>query len=575
MKTLDKITAGRIEQALKLAGVPESVIKKAKEAGGDFFENLIKEKAITEERLLNLLSRIYGVPYVDLRTLQIKPGIIKLIPQSTAEKNLILPIGRVGPNLRLAMADPSDLQIIERLRFSTGFKIEPYVALPFRIKEKLEEVYGKIEEDLFSKIQEEIKLQQEQDEDIQTEEPGTSREIVSLDNLKQLATQAPIVKLVNAIILEALKRGASDIHVEPFEKELRIRYRIDGVLHVVARYKPEIREAVSARFKVLSNLDIAEKRLPQDGRMSVMYRGRKIDFRVSTLPTVYGEKIVLRVLDKGSLKLDLSKLGFEEREYKLLMRAIKAPYGMVLVTGPTGSGKTTTLYSCLLTVNTPEVNIMTAEDPVEYNLYGINQVQIRHDIGLDFARVLRAFLRQDPDIIMVGEIRDRETAQIAVESALTGHLVFSTLHTNDAPNTVTRLLDMGIEPFLVSSSLLLVVAQRLARKICPKCKKPYKYPKEVLMEVGFTEEEAEKIQTYRGEGCEYCGGTGYKGRVGLYEIMEITSAVRNAILKGKTSDDIRNIAVSEGMRTLRDMGKIKILKGETTPEEVLRVTRSY
>ncbi|WP_456485027.1 type IV-A pilus assembly ATPase PilB [Desulfurobacterium sp.] len=572
---MDKAILRQIEKKLVELGIPLEKLEKIKKTNEDFFEGLIKNNLIKEETLLQILSQVYGVPSVDLREISLDEDIVKIIPQSTAEKNMLLPIGRIGPNLKLAMADPSDLQTIERLRFSTGFKIEPYVALPFRIKHKLEEVYGKIEEDFFSKLRQELLTEKESAEIEDLEETPVKENVVSLDNLKQLATQAPIVKLVNAIVLEALKRGASDIHIEPFEKELRIRYRIDGVLHVVGKYSPEIKDAVSARFKVLSNLDIAEKRLPQDGRMSVKYKGRKIDFRVSTLPTVFGEKIVLRILDKGNLQLDLSKLGLEEREYKLLMKAIKAPYGMVLVTGPTGSGKTTTLYSSLLTVNTPEINIMTAEDPVEYNLYGINQVQIKHEIGLDFARVLRAFLRQDPDIIMVGEIRDKETAQIAIESALTGHLVFSTLHTNDAPSTVTRLLDMGIEPFLVSSSVLLVIAQRLARRICPKCKEPYKYPIEVLMEVGFSKEEAATIKTYRGKGCDYCNGTGYKGRVGFYEVLEMSHKVRDAILKGKTSDDIRQIAILEGMRTLRDIGRIKIAKGDTTPEEVLRVTREY
>ncbi|WP_456465300.1 type IV-A pilus assembly ATPase PilB [Desulfurobacterium sp.] len=572
---MDKAILRQIEKKLVELGIPLEKLEKIKKTNEDFFEGLIKNNLIKEETLLQILSQVYGVPSVDLREISLDEDIVKIIPQSTAEKNMLLPIGRIGPNLKLAMADPSDLQTIERLRFSTGFKIEPYVALPFRIKHKLEEVYGKIEEDFFSKLRQELLTEKESAEIEDLEETPVKENVVSLDNLKQLATQAPIVKLVNAIVLEALKRGASDIHIEPFEKELRIRYRIDGVLHVVGKYSPEIKDAVSARFKVLSNLDIAEKRLPQDGRMSVKYKGRKIDFRVSTLPTVFGEKIVLRILDKGNLQLDLSKLGLEEREYKLLMKAIKAPYGMVLVTGPTGSGKTTTLYSSLLTVNTPEVNIMTAEDPVEYNLYGINQVQIKHEIGLDFARVLRAFLRQDPDIIMVGEIRDKETAQIAIESALTGHLVFSTLHTNDAPSTVTRLLDMGIEPFLVSSSVLLVIAQRLARRICPKCKEPYKYPIEVLMEVGFSKEQAATIKTYRGKGCDYCNGTGYKGRVGFYEVLEMSHKVRDAILKGKTSDDIRQIAILEGMRTLRDIGRIKIAKGDTTPEEVLRVTREY
>ncbi|RUM40714.1 MAG: type IV-A pilus assembly ATPase PilB [Desulfurobacterium sp.] len=552
-------------------GIPQNLIEKGKE---EWLKYLIDSKVITEEKLLSLLSEFFGVPYVDLREVSISPEIVKIVPRATAEKSILIPFAKSGPTLRLAMADPSDVQVRERVRFSTGYRIQPYVALPFRIKEKLQEVYGKTEEEFFSRLKSEF-LKESTEKELETEEVDTKSNVISLDDLKQLATQAPIVKLVNAIIIEALRKGASDIHVEPFEKELRIRYRIDGVLQLVAKYPVEIKDAVTARFKVLSNLDIAEKRLPQDGRMKVKFRGREIDFRVSTVPTIYGEKIVLRILDRESLKLDLSELGLEEREYKLLDKAIHSPYGMVLVTGPTGSGKTTTLYSSLLTINTPEVNIMTVEDPVEYNLYGINQVQVKPEIGLTFARVLRAFLRQDPDIIMVGEVRDVETAEIAIEAALTGHLVLSTLHTNDAPSTVTRLIDMGIENFLVSSSVILVIAQRLARKICPHCKEPHQYPPEVLKEVSFTDEEIDGLQTFKGRGCERCDYTGYKGRVAIYEVMEMLPEIRDAVIKGKNSDEIREIARRYGMRTLREIGRIKIAKGITTPEEVLRVTRNY
>jgi len=550
-------------------GIPLQLLKRE-----NWEEELIKKKIVSEEKLLSLLSEFYGVPYVDLRNVEIPSDVIKIVPRSTAEKALLVPFEKKGPTLKLAMADPSDVQTRERIRFTTGFKIQPYVALPFRIKEKLEEVYGKVEEEFFSRLKSEIMKESSREEE-EIGELNISAQVISLDDLKSLASQAPIVKLVNALIIEALKKGASDIHIEPFEKELRIRYRIDGVLHEVAKYQPDIKDAVVARIKVLSGLDIAEKRLPQDGRMKAKYQGRDIDFRVSTVPTVYGEKVVLRILDKGALKLDLSELGLEDREYELLKKAIFSPYGMVLVTGPTGSGKTTTLYSSLLTVNKPEVNIMTVEDPVEYNLYGINQVQVNPEIGLTFARALRAFLRQDPDIIMVGEIRDTETAEIAVEAALTGHLVLSTLHTNDAPSTVTRLVDMGIEPFLVSSSVILVIAQRLARRICPYCKEPYRYPKEVLLEVGFKPEEIESLQTFKGRGCEKCDFTGYKGRVALYEVMEVVPEIRDAIVKGKNADEIREIAKKHGMRTLREVGRIKIARGITTPEEVLRVTRSY
>ncbi len=551
-------------------GVPPQLLK-----GPDWERTLIEKKVVTEDKLLSLLSEFYNFPAVDLRKIEIPPDIVKIVPRVTAEKFLVLPFDKKGPVLKLAMANPSDIQIRERIRFTTGFKVQPYVALPFRIREKLIEVYGKAEEEFFSRLKSELEKEKVASETEGFETVSITSQVVSLDDLKSLASQAPIVKLVNALILEAIQKGASDIHIEPFEKELRIRYRVDGVLRVVAKYSPEIKDAVVARIKVLSGLDIAEKRLPQDGRMKATFKGRQIDFRVSTVPTIYGEKVVLRILDKGALKLDLSELGLEEREYNLLLKAIHSPYGMVLVTGPTGSGKTTTLYSSLLTVNKPEVNIMTVEDPVEYNLYGINQVQVNPEIGLTFARALRAFLRQDPDIIMVGEIRDTETAEIGVEAALTGHLVLSTLHTNDAPSTVTRLVDMGIEPFLVSSSVILVIAQRLARQICPYCKEPYKYPPEVLKEVGFTDEEIAHLQTYKGKGCEKCDYTGYKGRVALYEVMEVVPEIKDAIVKGKNADEIRKLAKKHGMRTLREIGRIKIAKGITTPEEVLRVTRSY
>jgi len=552
-------------------GIPLQLLK-----GENWERTLIDKRIVSEEKLLDIFSQFYGVPPVDLRKIEIPPEVIKTVPRSTAEKSLLVPFEKKGPSLKVAMADPSDVQTREKIRFSTGFKVQPFVALSFRIAQKLEEAYGKVEEELFSRLKSEILKESSGKEEVgEVEIASVSAKVVSLDDLKSLASQAPIVKLVNAIILEALKKGASDIHIEPFEKELRIRYRIDGILHEVAKYQPDIKDAVVARIKVMSNLDIAEKRLPQDGRMKAKYQGRDIDFRVSTVPTVYGEKVVLRILDKGALKLDLSQLGLEEREYELLKRGIFSPYGMVLVTGPTGSGKTTTLYSSLLTVNKPEVNIMTVEDPVEYNLYGINQVQVNPEIGLTFARALRAFLRQDPDIIMVGEIRDAETAEIAVEAALTGHLVLSTLHTNDAPSTVTRLVEMGIEPFLVSSSVILVIAQRLARRICPHCKEPYRYSDEVLLEVGFSPEEIRNLKTYKGRGCELCDYTGYKGRVALYEVMEVVPEIRDAIVKGKNADEIRKIAKKHGMRTLREIGRIKIAKGVTTPEEVLRVTRSY
>ncbi|WP_297446224.1 GspE/PulE family protein, partial [Desulfurobacterium sp.] len=383
-------------------------------------------------------------------------------------------------------------------------------------------------------------------------------------------------KLFKLIIAEAINKKASDIHIEPFENYVRIRYRIDGILQVpkgLDRLPVQLKNQLTTKFKLAAGMNIAEKRVPQDGRIRVELKDRVIDFRVSCLPVIHGEKIVLRMLDKSNLQLELEKLGFEDREYNLITKAIRQPYGMILVTGPTGSGKTTTLYSCLMKVNSPQVNITTAEDPVEYSIEGINQVQINPQVGLTFAEALRAFLRQDPDIILVGEIRDKETAEIGIESALTGHLVLSTLHTNDSVAAITRLEDMGIEKFLISSSVILVVAQRLARKICPKCKKPYQYPEEALKEVGFSEKEIPYLKTYKGKGCDYCNGTGYKGRVALYEVFEITPEIKDMIVRGKSEEEIRKKAVENGLRTLREIGKIKIAKGVTTPEEVLRVTR--
>jgi len=543
-------------------GIPPQLLQ-----GEKWDEELLRKKVVSEDRLLSLLSEFFAVPPIDLRRVKIPPELTKLIPKSLAESSLILPVEKSGPKLSLAMADPSDIQTKEKIRFSTGFNVQPLVALPFRIREKIEELYGEFDEEFLTKIRTEIMSKREEIDEAPSQ-------ILTLDDLRNLASQAPIVKLVNALIIEALKKGASDIHVEPFEDELRIRYRVDGVLREVARYRPDIKDAVVARIKVLSGLDIAEKRLPQDGRMRAKYQGRNVDFRVSTVPTIHGEKVVLRILDRGAVSLKLEELGLEEREYELLRRAISSPYGMVLVTGPTGSGKTTTLYSCISRINSPEINIMTVEDPVEYNIHGVNQVQVNPEIGLTFSRVLRAFLRQDPDVLMVGEIRDIETAEIAVEAALTGHLVLSTLHTNDAPSTITRLVEMGIEPFLVASSVITVVAQRLARKICPYCKRLYEYPEEVLREVGFTKEEIKKLTTYKGEGCERCDFTGYRGRVALFEVMEVSPQIREAIVKGKDSGEIARIAKEEGMRTLREIGKLKIAKGITTPEEILRITRS-
>ena len=538
-------------------------------------KKLVEGRSVTEEDLLSALSEYFGVPYVDLRNAEIPLATASAVPKETAESALVIPFELQGSVIKLAMADPTDIQVREQIRFATGRAVQAFVALPFRIKEKLTRIYGKAEGgDFFSKLEREVIEEAELDAIAEEGEVvARAEEVLSLGDLKQLATQAPIVKLVNALIFEALRRNASDIHIEPFEDELRVRFRMDGVLHTFAKYRSSITNAVVARIKVLSGMNIAERRLPQDGQIRARFHDREIDFRVSTVPTVHGEKVVLRILDKSGLRMNLEDLGFEDREYRLFKKAITAPYGMILVTGPTGSGKTTSLYSALLTVNTPEVNIMTVEDPVEYSLYGINQVQVKPSIGLTFASVLRSFLRQDPDIILVGEIRDAETAEIAIQAALTGHLVFSTLHTNDAPSTVTRLVDMGMERFLVSSSVILVIAQRLVRKICPYCKTEHHYPIGLLKSLGFSDEELATLKTYKGAGCKSCDYTGYKGRTALFEIMEITPEIRSAIVTGKTADHIRRLAKEHGMRTLREIGRIKVAKGITTPEEVLRVTR--
>jgi len=392
--------------------------------------------------------------------------------------------------------------------------------------------------------------------------------------LEKQATDAPVIKLVNKVMYDALNEGASDIHIEPYEKEFRVRYRIDGVLYVKLNPPLKLRDAIISRIKIMAKLDIAEKRLPQDGRIKIKTRHqgkiKELDFRVSVLPTLFGEKIVLRLLDREMLKLDMTKLGLESDSLKKLEKAILKPYGMILVTGPTGSGKTNTLYSAMSRINTPETNIITAEDPVEFNIPGINQLQVKEQIGLNFAAALRSFLRQDPNIILVGEIRDFETAEIAIKAALTGHLVLSTVHTNDAPSTVNRLMNMGIEPFLVASSLLLIVAQRLIRKICPECKEEYRIPLEALVDIGFTEEEARNVTIYKGRGCPFCGNTGYKGRMGLFEVLEISDNIRELVLVGASALEIRRKAMEEGMLTLRGSGLEKLRNGETTIEEVLR-----
>jgi type IV pilus assembly protein PilB len=527
--------------------------------------SLVKLGFIGEQDLALALARQHRLPAVDLERVKLDPKLLKLIPAEIAIKHAVLPLRRVGRTLTVAMVNPSDLGVLDDLKFITRFEIEPVIAGEFTLRRVIEREYDTADE----RINDLLK-QFEQDSDIEIVEQ--EEEDLSVGAIQAQIEDAPVVKLINGIMTDAVQRGASDIHFECYEKEIRVRYRIDGVLQEIMKPPIKMRAALISRFKILSDLNIAERRLPQDGRIKLRMGRRVIDFRVSTLPTLFGEKIVLRILDQGNLTLDLEKFGMEPKAEQDFMRAILNPYGMVLVTGPTGSGKTTTLYSALSRINTHEVNIMTAEDPVEYNLHGINQVQVRTEIGMTFAAALKAFLRQDPNIIMVGEIRDIETGGIAIKAALTGHLVLSTLHTNDAPSTITRMVDMGIEPFNVASAVNLITAQRLVRRICSKCKEPAKYTEDWLRAAGVSEEEAEGITFYKGKGCDECGNTGYRGRQGLYEVMAMSPQLRRMILLGASTADLREQAISEGMLTLRMDGMLKTQRGITTLEEVIKET---
>ncbi len=527
--------------------------------------SLVKLGFVGEEDLTRALAKQYGVPAVDLGRVKLDPKILRLIPSELALKQLVLPLRRVGRTLTVAMANPTDLGVIDDLKFITRFEIEPVVAGEFTLRKLLDREYDSVDERISALLQE-----FHEDEDI--ERIDEREEEVSVAALQAQVQEAPVVKLINGLLADAVQRGASDIHFECYEREVRVRYRIDGVLTEIMRPPMKMKAALISRFKILSDLNIAERRLPQDGRIKLRIGRRLIDFRVSTMPALFGEKIVLRILDKGNLTLDLEKFGMEEKAGKDFMRAIMNPYGMVLVTGPTGSGKTTTLYSALSKINTPEINIMTAEDPVEYNLYGINQLQVRPEIGLDFAKALRAFLRQDPNVIMVGEIRDLETGSIAIKAALTGHLVLSTLHTNDAPSTITRMVDMGIEPFNVASAVNLVTAQRLVRRVCESCKEPASYPHEYLHAAGLDPGEWKGVTFYRGKGCEECEGSGYRGRQGLYEVMAMSPVLRRMILQNASTAELRDKAVEDGMLTLRSDGMVKVRAGVTTLEEVVKET---
>jgi type IV pilus assembly protein PilB len=525
---------------------------------------LAKLGLVSEVDLTKVLARHHRMPAVDLSRFEVDPKILRLVPSELAMKHVILPLKREGRTLTIAVADPTDLGLLEDLKFITRYDVFPVLAGEYTLRTLIDKHYQATSD---QELQSLLKDMAESGEDVEVVE----------EQEEEVATQAqiedaPVVKLINGLLTDAVRRGASDIHIEPFEHEIRVRYRIDGALLEIMKPPLKMKAALTSRIKILSSLNIAERRVPQDGRLKLKMANRVIDFRVSTLPVLFGEKIVLRILDKGNLTLDLAKFGFEPKAEQDLMKAILNPYGMVLVTGPTGSGKTTTLYSALSRVNTPEVNIMTAEDPVEYNLMGINQVLVRNEIGLTFAAALRAFLRQDPNIIMIGEIRDIETGGIAIKAALTGHLVLSTLHTNDAPSTITRMIDMGIEAFNVASAVNLVVAQRLIRRICSKCKAPHRYTDEELQSLGTDLESLRAIPFMRGAGCEACTGTGYKGRAGLYEVMALSPELRRMILRGASVADIQSQAVAEGMLTLRMDGLKKIERGITTLEEVVKET---
>jgi type IV pilus assembly protein PilB len=570
-----------------------------REHGGRLGYNLVKLGLVTDDMITAVLSRQYGIPSVNLDLFQIDESVLRLIPQEVSQKYSVLPLSRVGATLTLAMVDPTNVFAMDDIKFMTGLNVEPVVAAEASIQQAISNYYGSSREiELASVVVDEVVFEGAQKNsngggithadlvsldslDFDTDRMGDvevveDNEEIDLSTLSRMSEDAPVVRLVNVLLVDALRRGASDIHIEPYEKELRIRFRIDGVLYDVMRPPLKLRDALISRVKIMSKLDISEKRLPQDGRIKIKVkvdaRSRELDFRVSTLPTLFGEKVVLRLLDKENLMLDMTKLGFEPDSLVKFQRNISKPYGMVLVTGPTGSGKTNTLYSALQSLNTVDTNIMTAEDPVEFNLMGINQVQMKEQIGLNFAAALRAFLRQDPNIILVGEIRDFETAEIAIKAALTGHLVLSTLHTNDAPSTISRLMNMGIEPFLVATSVNLIQAQRLIRRICKDCKRDHPTPVEALMEVGFSADEAKTLKTYKGKGCSTCNNTGYKGRVGLYEVMEINDEIRELILIGASALELRKKAIEDGMITLRESGLHKIRSGITTLEEVVRET---
>ncbi len=552
------LTEEQVEKALTLQ----------QKDGGRLGSILVRLGYIEEQTLLDFLSKQYGVKSIDLNKVEIDTATTKLIPTEVVQKYSVIPVRRVGSVITIAMLDPSNIFAIDDIKFMTGYDVEVVVASETAIAAAMARYY----DTSALNLQQVLKSMDVTDEGLDILSERETEEQVDLRELKEAVEEAPVVKLVNLILSDAIKKGSSDIHIEAYEKKFRVRYRIDGVLYEVMNPPLKLRAALTSRLKIMAELDIAERRLPQDGRIKLKMKDREIDLRVSTLPCLFGEKVVLRILDKGALSFDLKKLGFEQKAMDDLTKAIHSPFGMVLVTGPTGSGKSTTLYSALQQINEVGVNIMTAEDPVEYNMLGVNQVQMKEEIGLNFAAALRSFLRQDPDVVLVGEIRDYETAEIAVKAALTGHLVLSTLHTNDAPSTITRLLNMGIEPFLVASSVVIIIAQRLVRRICKECKEEEKIQAAVLQDIGFSEQEAKTTTCYKGKGCPSCNDTGYRGRVALYEVMLVGEDIRELILEGASAIEIRKKAIAGGMKTLRMSGLTKLKEGVTTVEEILRST---
>src|SRR5580765_5964093 len=570
----------------------QQALTQQKANGGKLGYNLVKMGFVKDEQITSLLSKQYGVPAISLAQFKIDPTIVKLVPTETARKYQVIPLSRSGSTLTIAMTDPTNVFAMDDIKFMTGYTVEPVVASEVAITDAIEKYYpgkggssapgakgGKPGAATGSTLEMASRgLEELQNTLIGADDVEVLEELqeISAEALAKQGEDAPVVRLVNVVLMSAIQKGASDIHIEPYEKELRVRYRIDGILYNIMSPPMKFRDAIVSRVKIMSKLDIAEKRLPQDGRIKIRFNEsgtqKEIDFRVSVLPTLFGEKIVMRLLDKDKLMLDMTKLGFEPESLAKFETAILRPWGMVLVTGPTGSGKTNTLYSAISKINTAETNIMTAEDPVEFNLVGINQVQVRESIGLNFAAALRSFLRQDPNIILGGEIRDFETAEIAVKAALTGHLVLSTLHTNDAPSTINRMLNMGVEPFLVANSVHLICAQRLVRRVCSNCKQPAPLPPAALLQAGFTQEDAHAVTPMVGSGCDRCNSTGYRGRVGLYEVMEIGEELKELILVGASGMELRRKAIDEGMITLRGSGLRKVKDGVTTIEEVVRET---